>query len=550
MISTPRWRESLILAWPTLFWVLAFALPLSAILARTNRVPEAMMQLISSAYYRGILGFTFKQAGLSTLFAVLLGLPGAYIIERFRFRGRSLLKSIGTIPFVLPSILVILGFVLVFGNSGLINSLMRSAIADFEGWNILYSLKAIIMAHVFYNFPITLRVVGDAWSSLPRSTYLASRSLGASPVRAFLSVDLPRLIPAILNSAVITFLYCFLSFAIIIVLGGGPQLSTLEVEIFRLAKHRLDLDSAAALAIIETSFTITIILALSWADSRLRRQNIDISPAARRKPKTMGVGMLIAVSAYLVPILILILTPLLSIVSYSFFARPTRAGALIPSLNHWRSILQFDGGIPSVPMLSVINTVLLGGIVAINSTICAALAGRYAMHRKKSWIVEGLMVLPLGVSSVILGLGYLIVIERIPHAMVIRLAALIGAHTMITLPFAYRIVSGGLKTISPRVLQAARSSGASAVKSFFTMELPLAGPFLITAALFSLALSAGELSATLILAPNSFTTIPKAIYGMMGTYNIFAASALGAILICIFLLGFLALDRIRNRAFE
>jgi len=550
MNPAPRWREALILIWPALFWGLAFAFPISVILARTNRVPDAMMQLISSTYYRGILGLTFKQAGLSTLFAVSLGLPGAYIIARFRFRGRSLLKSIGTIPFVLPSILVILGFVLVFGNSGLINSLIRSVFADFEGWNILYSLRAIVMAHVFYNFPITLRVVGNAWSSLPRSTYLASRSLGASPVRAFLSVDLPRLIPAILNSAVVTFLYCFLSFAIVIVLGGGPQLSTLEVEIFRLAKYRLDLDGAAALAIIETAFTITIILALSWTDSRLQRRNIDISPASRRESKTMGVGMLIAASIYLLPILILILTPLLSIVFYSFFARATRAGALIPSLNHWRDILRIDGRILSVPMLSIINTVLLGGIVAINSTISAALVGRYTMHRRKSWIAEGLMVLPLGVSSVILGLGYLIVIERIPHTMIIRLAALVGAHTMITLPFAYRIVAGGMKTISPRVLQAARSSGASAMKSFLTMELPLTKPFLITAVLFSLALSAGELSATLILAPNNFTTIPLAIYRMMGTYNIFSASALGTILICIFLLGFLALDKIGNRTFE
>jgi len=544
-----KWKSTWILIWPILLWGLAFALPLSAVLAKTNRVPGTIMQLISSTYYRGILGLTFKQAGLSTLFAVLLGLPGAYMIGRFRFPGRRLLKSIGTIPFVLPSILVVLGFVLVFGNSGLINSLLRLLIADFEGWNILYSLKAIIMAHVFYNFPITLRVVGDAWSSLPLSTYLASRSLGASPVRAFFSVDLPRLAPAILNSAVITFLYCFLSFAIIIVLGGGPELSTLEVEIFRLAKNRLDLDSAAALAVVETTFTITIILALNWADSRLRRQNLNDSPAAGREPKTMDIGKLIAASAYLLPILILILTPLLSIVFYSFFARPTRAGALVSSLNHWRDLLEFNNGVPSVLMLSIIHTMLLGSIVAINSTSIAALVTRYAARRKGNWIIEGLMVLPLGVSSVILGLGYLIVIERIPNTPIIRLAALIGAHTIMTLPFAYRIVSGGLRRISPRILQAARSSGASAVKSFFTVELPLARPSLVIAALFSLALSAGELSAALILAPNNFTTIPMAMYRMMGTYNILAASALGAVLICIFLSGFLALDKVGDRTF-
>ena len=547
MNSMPGKKGLWVLIWPTLLWGLAFALPLSAVLAKTSMVPKTMLQFISSPYYRGVLALTFKQAGLSTLFAVILGLPGAYMIGRFKFHGRRLLKSIGTIPFVLPSILVVLGFILVFGNSGLINSLLRLVVTDAEGWKILYSLKAIVMAHVFYNFPITLRVVGDAWSSLPRNTYLASRSLGASPIRAFFSVDFPRLAPAILNSAAITFLYCFLSFAIIIVLGGGPQLSTLEVEIFRLTKYRFDLSSAAALAIIETTFTITMILALSWVDSWLRRRNADDSLVVLREPVSISTGKFIAVSLYLLLILVLILTPLFSIVFYSFLVRSTRAGALALSFDHWRNLLSLDGGILSVSMLSIIRTIFLGSIVAINSTISAALASWYATRRKGAWIVNGLMMLPLGVSSVILGLGYLIVIKRIPHTAMMRLAALIGAHTIIALPFAYRIVLGGMKTISSRVLQAARSSGASAIKSFFTVELPMARRSLITAAVFSLALSAGELSAAIILAPNNFTTIPMAIYRMIGTYNIFAASALGAILICIFFIGFLTLDKIEDR---
>jgi len=543
----PRSRGAWILIWPMLFWGLAFALPLLAVLAKTNRVPGTILQLISSPYYRAVLGLTFKQAGLSTLFAVLLGLPGAYIVGRFDFNGRRLLKSIGTIPFVLPSILVVLGFILVFGNSGLINSLLRLVAADFEGWRILYSLRAIIMAHVFYNFPITLRIVGDAWLSLPRSTYLASRSLGAPPIRAFFSIDFPRLAPAILNSVVITFLYCFLSFAVIIVLGGGPELSTLEVEIFRLAKHRLDLSAAAGLAIVEIAFTTTIILSLGWMDSWLRRRSADNSLASQRELGTLSAGKLIAASIYFLPILVLILAPLLSIVFYSFLTRTTRAGALVLSLDNWRKLLFSNGAVLSVPILAIIRTILLGSIVAINSTISAALVSWHAMRKRGSWIMEGLMSLPLGVSSIILGLGYLIVIERIPHTPMIRLAALIGAHTMIALPFSYRIVSGGLKAISSRVLQAARSSGASAAKSFFTVELPLAKRSLITAAVFSLALSAGELSAAVILAPNNFTTIPMAIYRMIGTYNIPAASVLGAVLICIFLFGFLALDKIGDR---
>jgi thiamine transport system permease protein len=539
-------KKTGIILWPILFWSAAFALPLISVAYRAAGSFSELSGLFHSTYYRGLLGFTMKQAALSTLFSVLLGLPGAYFIGRYDFPGKKILKSISTVPFVLPSILAVLGFILVFGHSGFINAI-RAALSREEtsSWRILYSLKAIILAHVFYNFPLTLRIVGDAWSSLPQSEYSAARSLGAGPLKAFLTVDLPRLIPGVLTSGVITFLYCFLSFAIILVLGGGPEFTTLEVEVYRLIKFQLDFSRGSGIAIFESIIAIGLLAIYSRIDNRLRERTTVLETSVKRRSTgRIGKWKSIPGILYLIPALFLIMAPLLSIISYSFLSRASRTASLMFSLHHWKNL--FGGGRveASVPMLSILRTFILGGAVAILTTLTASLAGWYSVRNRGTSvrILETMMFLPMGISSVILGLGYLILTDSIPGSNTIRLISLAAAHSIMALPFAYRIISGRLKELSPRIPQAAQAAGAGPVKSFFTIELPQARGALITASVFSLALSAGELNATIILAPGNFTTMPLAIYRMIGAYDISGACTLGTILIAISILSFLTLD--------
>ncbi len=540
-------RKTGILVWPGLFWVLAFLLPLSAVALRAAGAPGALSGVLASPYYRSIFEFTIYQAGLSTLFSVLIGLPGAWIIARFTFPGRRLLKSLTTVPFVLPPILAVLGFILVFGNSGLINNTRDLLVGgDPKPWKILYSLKAIIMAHVFYNFPLTMRIAGDAWSNLSQSPNRAARSLGAGPVRTFLRIDVPRLLPSILTSALLTFIYCFMSFTIILILGGGPQLSTIEVEVYRLVKYSLDFSAGSALALIETLFILILMGIYSLVNSRSSRWLKDDAQLSSIAPRTRITGIRkIAVSAYLLPALLLIVTPLLAVIFNSFLGRTTRTGSLQFTLSHWQKL--FTGGRSSsmVPLQSVGRTIILSLSVSAVTVVTASMTAWYSVGAGKrgSRIVETLVSAPLAVSSVILGLGYLIIANRIPDSTVIRIGALVMVHTILALPFAHRIISDRLRNISPRIHQAARSSGASPFRSLIQVELPLARKALVTAAVFSMALSAGEMNATLILSPRNFTTIPLAIYRMIGAYDVFGACALGSVLILVSAAAFFVLDR-------
>ncbi len=543
------------LAWPGIFWVLAFLAPLSAVLFRAIDASGTLKAVLGSAYYRSVFGVTVKQASLSTLFSVLIGLPGAGLVAVYRFPGRRLLKSLTTVPFVLPSILAVLGFILVFGNSGLVNNIRRAFLgAGTAPWKILYSLKAVVMAHVFYNFPLTLRIVGDAWAGLSRNPHRAARALGAGPGRSLFLVDVPRLIPSILTAGLLTFIYCFMSFTIILILGGGPALSTLEVEVYRLIKYGLNFSEGSALAMVETVFILTLmgvyVQVISWGSRWLKDEVNSPAPVIPRKLTGLrAAGALL----YLIPSLILILAPLAAIIVSSFLGRTTRGGELAFTFGNWLKVLGFESSAgfgPPVALGAVGRTLGLGIAAAVLTTVTAGLSAWVSAspERRFGRIADILTSTPMAVSSVILGLGYLILAHKVPGDSIIRTAGVVMVHTVIALPFAHRIISNRLRSISPRIRQAARALGAGPIKTFVLVELPLARRALVTSAVFSMALSAGEMNATIILAPTGFTTMPLAIYRMIGAYDLYGACALGSILIVVSAVAFLVLDRFAEEA--
>ena len=542
----------LLLLWPALFMGAAFFAPFIAVVVRAAGVRGAgergvLGELAGSAYYRGLLLFTVKQAALSTVFSAALGLPGAYLTGRCRFPGRRVLKSLTTVPFVLPPILAVLGFVLVFGNAGLINGLRRLAAGgDTAPWKMLYSLRAVVTAHVFFNFPLTLRIVGDAFALLPVNQERAAASLGAGGLRSFLAVDLPHLAPAILTASVLTFLYCFMSFAVVLVLGGGPKLTTLEVEIFRLIKYQLDFGRGSVLALAGSIIALFLLTSYAVSEGWFRRRlGGDALSPGRREPWAFGGFGRVLAAGFLGGALVLVGAPLGAVVVNSFIAFESRSAEASLSLIHWIRLFRPARTGVNVILPAIGRTALLALSVSLVTTITAALTAWYTLgSRRLGRAAEGVLALPLASSSVILGLGRLILLRYLPGGDAVRIAVLAAAHTVSALPFSYRIIAGRLRELSPRISQAARASGAGALQTLLRVELPLARRAIITSAVFALALSAGELSAAMVLAPGNFTTVPLAIYRLIGSYDFNGACALGTLLILLCLLAFLALDRL------
>jgi thiamine transport system permease protein len=492
------------------------------------------------------------QAAISTIGALIIGLPGAYLLANYSFRGKRLIKAISSIPFILPSILVVLGFVIFYGNKGILNSFLVTLFKlESPPIQILYTFSAIILAHTFYNFPIVLSIVSTFWAHMPRQTALAAATLGASRRKVFTTITLPRLLPAIISASALVFLFCFSSFAILLVLGGGPQFTTIEVEIYQWARMIGDIHGASALALI--SIIIALIILSIYLLTQQKMSNteelesvMNIDNSLRKVEKTRNK---IIVTLYILFSAIFVLGPLLSIIHRSFFSQKSRTAPMRFSLDNYRKLFSSTSVVDTMAFQSLIQSLMIAFIVACISTIIGVmLSSRISSSERKNQLgLEIFAMLPMAVSSVVLGLGYYIISLFQPiGGSSCKIILVVLAHVVITSPFVLRSMLPSYRRIPFSYRQASLTLGANVKQTFFSIELPLLKGAIATSAAFAFAISMGEVNATLVLADSSITTLPLVLYRLIGSYNFAAACALGSLLMGICLIIFFVVELIKK----
>lgn len=519
----------LVVALPSLVALAAlFALPLFHTLSYAfSEGGEALKETFTSAYTYRLLAFTVEESLLSASISVVTALPFSYLFANYRFPGRKAVLALSALSFTIPSILVVLGFVIFYGNSGVLNTILRHITgAEESPVRILYSFKAIILAHVYLNFPVAFNLITNGWSSLPRREEEASYTLRKGRFATFVKITLPKLRGIILNAFLIIFLFCFSSFAIVLVLGGNPRYTTLEAEIYRRARNSLDFASASALALF--TFLVTAGLLLLTSGGR-RSEKITRSERIAFPIRTWK-GRLACLLLVLL-ILLFILPPMLSIVYRSFF---DRKGSF--DLSEWIELLTFGSTFEPV-----INSLLLA---LFSSAVSVLLSESIAIYSVKasSRLIPLLATLPLATGSVTLGLGYNFLASRIPGGgeMVSYLMVFL-THLVISLPFAVRTILPGAREIPERISLASYTLGKGLLSTYLKVERPLLKSYRLKAFIFAFALSLGEVNATLTLSGGHIKTLPVQLYALIGSYNYQGASVLGTVLLAlafiIFLLG-------------
>jgi thiamine transport system permease protein len=204
---------------PLAFLAVFVAYPVGAIVAR-GLVPDGSLELkplgsvLTDASLRHVLWFTVWQAAASTALTLAIALPGAYVVSRYEFPGRRVVRALVTVPFVLPTVVVGAAFTALLGSGGPLAAL-----------GLDQTVWAILLAHVFFNYAVVLRTVGGMWAHLDPRQEEAARMLGASRWRAFREVTLPALRPALAAATAIVFLFTCTSFGVILVLGGPRSAS-------------------------------------------------------------------------------------------------------------------------------------------------------------------------------------------------------------------------------------------------------------------------------------------------------------------------------------
>jgi thiamine transport system permease protein len=442
-----------------------------------------------------VLWFTVWSAGAATALAVVLGVPVAFVLHRLRFPGRDLLRALVVVPFVLPTVVVGVAVRQLIGESGPLGP-----------WGLDGSATAIVLALVFFNVAVVVRTVGSFWEALDPRREQAAATLGASPLQVLRTVTLPALLPGIVSSASVVFLFCATSFGVVLTMGG-LRYANVETEIYLLTTQELDLTGAAALSLVQL-LVITALLALA---ARVRRTATPVDRSGEQLPRP-GVRHL-PVLAWTVGVLVFLAAPLVSLVTASL---RTADGW---GLGNYRA-LGTTGARNAllVPATEGLRTSLL---VALAASVMALVLGAtvsFLVSRpgRAAGLLDGLFMLPLGVSAVTVGFGFLVTLDRPPLDLRTSPLMVPIAQAMVALPLVVRTVAPVLRSVDPRQRQAAASLGAGPLRVLATVDLPVAWRPLLAAAGFAFAVSLGEFGATSFLARDDHPTLPVIIYRLIG----------------------------------
>jgi len=559
-------RSGLIsLAWlwilPLTFLAVFYLYPLASILRLSFARAEAgalapLLETITSPLAAKVVGFTFYQATLSTLLTLLVGLPGAYLLARYRFRGKSLLRALTGVPFVMPTLVVAAAFNALLGPRGWVNlALMELLGLSAPPIQFTNTLGAILVAHVFYNTTIVLRLVGDFWAHLDPHLTGAARSLGAGPWRALREVTLPLLSPAIAAAALLVFLFDFTSFGVILVLGG-PRFATLEVEIYYQTVSLFNLPVAATLALIQLLFTFLLTALYTRLTFRLSRP-MRLRAASFTERPLVPWRRRFTASLLILFLVVFLVTPLLALAARSFTRfGPAPRGQEVRQGLTWENYRQLSedpqGSLFYVPPTAAIRNSLAYASLTVLLALGVGLPAAYALARdsgsRLNRLLDPLLMLPLGTSAVTLGLGFIVALDQPPLDLRASPILVPIAHTLVAFPFVVRSLTPALRSIHPRLRQAAATLGANPRQALLFIDLPLVGRALLVAAVFAFTISIGEFGATALIARPEFPTVPLAIYRYLsrpGAINFGQAMALSTILMIITGAGMLGIERFR-----
>ncbi len=499
------------------------AYPLVALARTVGTVgdPAALLGRLAAPAVWQVAGLAAVQALASTALALMVGVPIANVVSRYRYRGRSFAQALVTVPFVLPTVVVALAFRALLGGGAPQGFLL------------------VVLAHAYVNLAVVARIVGSQWAQHDADFENVARTLGATRWRAFVDVTLPSLRPAIASSAAVVFVFSFTSLGIVLLLGDATT-RTLESQILRQTSVLLDFPGAAATAIVQLVVVSTVLLAGAAAarrsPSRRMRPAVLMPMPAARLPR-------IAVRATVATAFVIVLAPVLSLV----------AGSLRVDgqwrLDWWFSAGSIDAGTTRIgsPVSALSTSLGFALVTAVVAAIVGGLAAVAVVAPGRARVVALLAMIPLGVSSATLGLGTLLAFGRPP--LDLRATGLLVpiAHALVAVPLVVAVVAPALRGTDARAVAVASSLGARPTRAFLTVYGPVLRVVILASAGLAAAVSLGEFGAASFLTRAGAPTVPVQIVRLLGrpgdqSYGV--AAVLAVVLVVLTLGIVLLVDRL------
>lgn len=429
--------------------------------------------------------FTLSQAMISALLSVLLAIPLARALSRTDFRGRRWVIMLLGAPFLLPVIVAVMGLLTIFGRSGWLN-------AGLEALGLpsvsIYGFHGVVLAHVFFNLPLATRLILQGWQDVPAEQFRLAVQLGFSRRDLFRHIEAPMLRKVTPGAAGLIFVLCLTSFAVALLLGGGPRATTIELAIYQAFRFDFDLARAALLSVIQMALALTACLALfrilpltggGPGLDRMRRR----WDGSRLDPWVIGAGV------------VFLLTPMLSILGAGLPAVP----GLPPMV--WEAALR------SV-FVALASAALLMGLALPLATLAVRYGG-----------IEAVGLLGMATSPLMIGTGLFILIYPFANPSDVALAITAGVNAIMALPFALRILVPSLREAITDFARLSASLGLTGWHLWSIVLLPRLRAPLGFALGLGAALSMGDLGVIALFADQDRATLPLAIEQLRAAYR-------------------------------
>ena len=472
---------------------------------------DAVTRVVSSPRTWRLLAVTVAQAAVSTVVTVLVGLPVAWVVGTFRFRGRRLVRTVALVPFVLPSVVLATAVAAVLGPSGLVD-------ARGTWW-------AVIIAHLSFNLAVIVLVVGGAVADRGRSLDDAGRLLGVGPIRSLWRVTVPAVAPAIASAAAVVFLFCLTSFGVVVILGGGA-VTTLEVEIWVRATRQYDLSGAAVLAVVQV---VAVVAALGLHARVSRRAGAEGGRSVRRHPAVTSERVAVVLAS--VAVALVAGVPLAAVAVRSFHVGPDLTFANWSGLG---SVTQ-GTGLAISPVQVALTSFVTASVATVLAATVAVPVSALVAHRPGG-AAERISLLPIAVSAITIGFGLVLVAGRPPVDLRRSWWLIPVAQALVAVPLVVRVVAPALRAVPRAAVDTAAMLGASPRARWWRVELPAVRGAVAGGAALAFVASLGEFGATVFLARPERTTLPVAIERLMsrpGPAGFGQAMALSCVLVLV-----------------
>ena len=485
---------------------------------------------------------------VASVFASLaIGVPLAFLLGRFDFPGRRLLRAVATLPAALPPLVGVIAFLFLYGESGLVTRIVQRVLGMQEAPWRLKGVGAIVFVHAYTMYVYVFLFVSAGLERFDATLDEAASGLGASTWQRLRRVTLPLLMPAVAGSALLVFMNALGSFSAPYVFGGGLRVLSTQI----LASKT---NGALGLAYVETTVlalsAVAGLVLFRWLDRKRKYTLAGKGGRKRREIRSRRVQILTSIVAAM--IVITLVLPHLMVVLVSFARDGAWTTQVLPpeyTFENYRRLFT-----ESELWRPITNSVSMALVATAANLVVCFLAAYLIVFRRFAGrgLLELLVALPWAIPATAIALGLAATFNR--NDLFSARILLVG--TFWILPLAYFIrdiplvasaVESSLRQMDASLEDAARGLGASWLLTMRRVILPAARPGLVAGGLLAAVTAVGEFVASVVLYTHSNRPISMEILAQLRALAFGTAAAYSVLLIFLVLLMTLAARSFEER---